>query len=91
MDVPLPSLAAVAFLRVTPTLTKPGQDEDRVKAFADPVMPDPILVYEGIANDTVVIPTVGPIVASGTAQGQVPARNAAEIVLSGSAALAPGG
>ena len=54
-------------------------------------LPPTIMVYDGIANDTVVIPTVGPTVASGTAQGQVPAHDLAEIVLSGSDAVAPGG
>lgn len=53
-------------------------------------LPVTIQVYDGAANDTLAIPTVGAVVASGTTQAEIPASGSAQLAITGSEALGPG-
>ncbi|MBA3684144.1 MAG: discoidin domain-containing protein, partial [Planctomycetes bacterium] len=54
-------------------------------------LPPTLMVYDGIANDKVVLPEVGPVVASGTVRADVAAREIAELVLASAEPVGPGG
>ena len=53
-------------------------------------LPPTVSVYDGIANDAVAVPQVGPVVASGEAEASVPPRGAATLSLRGKENLTPG-
>jgi hypothetical protein len=54
-------------------------------------IPPTIMVYDGIANDSLAIPTVGHGIGSGKVQCTIPAHDFAELVVAGTEALPPGG
>ena len=53
-------------------------------------LPVSIFAYDGTGDEKPTVPTVGTVVASGTAEASVPARDFTELVLEGTAPLAPG-
>jgi hypothetical protein len=60
-------------------------------ASKDISLPPTMMVYDGIANDPVSVPQVGPLVASGAAAATVPARGLAEVLLRSTDPIGPGG
>ncbi|HEV7298381.1 MAG TPA: discoidin domain-containing protein [Tepidisphaeraceae bacterium] len=53
-------------------------------------LPPSIMVYDGVANDDVSLPTVGEVIAKGTANASVPPRDFAELKVTGTEPLGPG-
>ncbi len=53
-------------------------------------LPVTIQVYDGSGNDQMAIPTLGPVLARGSAKAAIPARDFAAITLQGGEALTPG-
>jgi len=53
-------------------------------------LPPTISVYDGIANDVLSVPQVGPIVSSGSVKAALPARDFAELAVRGTENIGPG-
>lgn len=53
-------------------------------------LPVTIQVFDGAANDTLAVPQVGALVASGSAQAEIPPRDFAQLAIAGGEALGPG-
>ncbi|MBA3698175.1 MAG: discoidin domain-containing protein [Planctomycetes bacterium] len=53
-------------------------------------LPTTIQVYDGVANDTIAVPNVGPVIARGTTNATIPPKETAGLALTGSEQLKTG-
>ena len=64
---------------------------DQGKGIATLRLPAAIKVYEGISQEQVAVPKVGPVVANGTASADIPAHGTGEVHFNDAHPLPPGG